>query len=95
MKRSILPVILSFASLLILITTSFAGVPPAMSYQGRLLDSGGDPVADGEHPIRFGLSTEPDNALFWVGEEMSVSNAYLLTAHIDNIIWIDAFEVNI
>ncbi len=73
MRRSVMTVSMSFAVMLILVATTVAGVPPAMSYQGRLLDSGGSPVADGDYTIRFALSTEPTYDPFWYGEPMTVT----------------------
>ena len=73
MRRSIMPVILLLAIILVVVTATTAGVPPAMNYQGKLLDPVGDPVPDGTYLIRFGLSTEPDNELFWNSDPMDVT----------------------
>jgi hypothetical protein len=55
----------AYLSILILVlvvtvvTTSFAQVPGEISYQGRLTDSSGDPVADGNYSIQFTLWDVP------------------------------------
>lgn len=51
-----------------------AGVPAMMTYQGRLTDAGGQPVADGAHGFRFYLyDQETGGSLLW--QEPSAASA--------------------
>ena len=44
--------------LLTISAATFAGVPKTVSYQGRLTNSGGTPVANGSYSVRFSLWSE-------------------------------------
>ncbi len=62
-------------SLLLFTVTAVAAppVPPLITYQGRLLDSTGAPVADGNYHITFRLYDSPtDGTLLWESGSQSV-----------------------
>jgi hypothetical protein len=54
--------------------TIHAAVPPLMSYQGKLTDEHGAPVADGDYSIWFRIYTDSiGNDVLWEEEQTSVS----------------------
>lgn len=57
MNRTIILTIV--AVLVLLFAWAVAEVPQLVTYQGRLLDSGGSPVADGPYLIRFQIYDDP------------------------------------
>ncbi len=49
------------------------GVPSSISYQGKLADSGGQPVADGTYQVQFKLyAVETEGTAFWTSALQSV-----------------------
>ncbi|MDH3890884.1 MAG: hypothetical protein OEV49_07340 [candidate division Zixibacteria bacterium] len=54
---------------LLFVAAASADVPPLINYQGRLLDVGGSPVADGPYQISFKIygSETGDDSLWWSG----------------------------
>lgn len=50
---------IGFVLCLVLILTAFAQVPRLINYQGRLTDSAGDPIPDGDYYITFHLYNAP------------------------------------
>lgn len=57
-------------------TSAFAAAPNALSYQGRLLDSGGNPVANGSYTMVFTIWDAPVGGVsIWTSGSVSVSVA--------------------
>ncbi len=57
----------------LLSTTLMAEVPPLISYQGRLTDSGNNPAADGSYEITFSIyDVETDGTPFWTETHNSI-----------------------
>jgi hypothetical protein len=53
-------------ALMMFISVAVADVPQMINYQGRLTDSGGDPVADGDYDITFTIwNWESGGTLIW------------------------------
>ncbi|MBI4581952.1 MAG: hypothetical protein HY718_19800 [Planctomycetes bacterium] len=56
------------------VNPSLSGVPPGVSYQGRLTDSSGNPVVDGAYSLRFSLVAQAaGGAAFWSSPVLSVT----------------------
>jgi len=53
MQKPILKVILVSFILFFLTSVSYAQIPRLINYQGKLTDTGGNPVADGSHSVTF------------------------------------------
>jgi hypothetical protein len=58
MKSVITQTVVAIVLILTMVTLSQAAVPLLISYQGHLTDAGGQPLADGNYQLSFGIFTE-------------------------------------
>lgn len=59
--------------LLLIFSSAFAAVPPTINYQGRLTDTNGDPVADGQYGMVFTIYDDADaGSVLWTETHPSV-----------------------
>lgn len=76
MKRFYYPhVILALLTLMSMIAPLYAQIPQFISYQGRLTDSTGNPLADGQYELIFKIWNEPTGQIslpVWIGSPDTV-----------------------
>ncbi|MEA1979488.1 MAG: hypothetical protein U9N54_00750, partial [candidate division Zixibacteria bacterium] len=67
MKKLITTGLLLFGIFILTTIIAFSAVPQLINYQGRLLDSAGDPINDGLYHIKFAIYNAPtDGTELWV-----------------------------
>lgn len=87
MYRLVKSIILCIASSLVLAVAGLALAPNIVSYQGRLTDSGGNPVADGPYLVKFRIyDSDIGGTELWTSEFQSVDVVDgLFTYHLGSI----------
>lgn len=77
--------IMAIGFLCVLALTAAADVPQMINYQGRLTDSGGDPVSDGDYDVRFEIWDSPapseTDIMLWTSGTVTVAVSNGLFTH--------------
>jgi len=74
MRLMHLPIVILFAFLIFSISASHAEIPQVLNYQGKVTDTGGVPVADGDYSMTFTIyDAEVSGTSLWSSGAMTVS----------------------